>query len=176
MKGCVVWFYGLPSSGKTTMARAVQAGLRANQAACCLLDGDEVRGCLVPEPGFDAPARDAFYETLGRLASALARQEFIVLVAATAHKRAYRDRARELAPSWIEIFVATPAAECERRDAKGLYRQARQGIIADFPGVHEAFEEPDRPAFRAPGLDDHRVVAAIVKQALAAHDAPTDLT
>lgn len=171
MKGCVVWFYGLPSSGKTTMARAAQAGLRAHGAQCCLLDGDEIRACLVPKPGFDASARDGFYETLARLAAALAGQELIVLVAATAHKRAYRDRARELAPHWMEVFVNTPQAECERRDAKGLYRQAREGRITDFPGVHEEFEEPDRQAFLAPGFGEPGVVAAIVEQTLSLAEA-----
>lgn len=166
MNGCVVWFYGLPSSGKTTMAGAVQAKLRERGVACCLLDGDEVRGCLVPQPGFDAGARDDFYETLGRLAASLARQQLIVLVAATAHKRAYRERARESAPRWMEVFVNTAQPECERRDAKGLYQQARQSRIANFPGVHEEFEEPDRPVLRASGLDADRVVEAIVAQDL----------
>jgi adenylylsulfate kinase len=168
MKGVVAWFFGLPASGKTTIAHAVQSSLRSHEAPCCLLDGDEVRSCLVPAPGYDAAGRDAFYETLSRLAGALARQKLIVLVAATAHKRAYRERARALAPWLLEVFVDTPLAECERRDPKGHYQQARQGRIANFPGVNEPFEEPGREAIRASGAGDERVIAAIVERLLSA--------
>ncbi|MBI1353338.1 MAG: adenylyl-sulfate kinase [Acidobacteria bacterium] len=145
--GAVVWFTGLPSSGKSTLARAVQARLREISRPACLLDGDEVRDCLRPPPGYDAAGRDAFYESLARLAALLAGQGLLVLAPATAHRRAYVERARRLAPAFLEVFVDTPLEECERRDAKGLYARARRGEIPHFPGVGEPFEAPEAPDF-----------------------------
>ena len=140
MSGIVVWFTGLPSSGKTTLARETLAVLRAAGESCCLLDGDEVRECLHPPLSYDAESRANFYETLGSLAALLSRQGLTVLVAATAHRRRDREAARRLADRFIEVFVDTPLDECIRRDAKGLYKKAQKGEIADFPGIHEDYE------------------------------------
>jgi adenylylsulfate kinase-like enzyme len=137
--GVVVWFTGLPSSGKTSLARRTASALAPR--ACVVLDGDELRECLVPTPGYDEAARANFYETLARLAATLARQGQVVLVAATAHRRAFRDRARALSPRLIEVFVDTPLMECARRDAKGLYASG----ATHLPGLHEAFEAPISP-------------------------------
>ena len=140
MSGVVVWLTGLPSSGKSTLARAIAA---ASEEPALVLDGDEVREALVPRHGYDPDARAAFYETLGRLAALAARQGLCVLVPATASLRAYRERARALAPAFVEVFVDTPPAECEARDAKGLYRDpvAR----ARLPGLGAPFEPPLAP-------------------------------
>ena len=89
-QGVVVWLTGLPSSGKSTLARRVAATLRAAGRAVALLDGDEVRACLVPSPGYDDAGRGAFYATLARLAALLAHQGLVVLVPATAHRAEYR--------------------------------------------------------------------------------------
>ena len=70
MSGVVVWLTGLPSSGKSTLARAIAA---ASEEPALVLDGDEVREALVPRHGYDPDARAAFYETLGRLAALAAR-------------------------------------------------------------------------------------------------------
>jgi adenylylsulfate kinase len=142
--GVVVWFTGLPSAGKSTLAEKVRAALRAEGRMAVRLDGDEVRGSLVPTPGHWPSERDAFYETLARLAALLARQGVVVLVAATAHRRAHRERARQLAPRFVEVYLATPLAECERRDAKGLYALARAGKAPLLPGVGIAYEVPER--------------------------------
>lgn len=149
MSGLVVWFTGLPSSGKTTLARETSAVLRAIGEACCLLDGDEVRECLRPPLGYDEESRANFYETLGALACLLSRQGLTVLVAATAHRRIDRETARRLAPNrFLEVFVDTPLDECLRRDPKGLYKKAQSGEIADFPGIHEDYEPPGSAAIR----------------------------
>src|SRR5262249_2375634 len=97
-RGVVVWLTGLPRSGTPTLAEAVRAALAARGRATLVLDGDAVRAALVPSPGYDAAARDAFYATLARLAALAARQGLVVLVPATAHRRAYRDEARAVAP------------------------------------------------------------------------------
>ncbi len=160
MSGAVVWLTGLPSSGKTTLARAIAERLHAAARPAALLDGDEVRAALVPPPGYDETARARFYATLGRLAALLARQGLIVLVAATAHRRIFRDAARAAVPRFVEVFVDTPAEECRRRDPKGLWSG---GAGAALPGAGVAYEPPALPEVVAHGGED----AAAVERVLA---------
>jgi adenylylsulfate kinase len=158
----VVWFTGLPSSGKTTLAEAVRARLRECGCASLLLDGDEVRGALVPPPGYDEAGRDAFYHTLANLAALCARRGLPVLVAATGHLRRFRDRL----PGVVEVHVATPAEVCRTRDAKGLWAAAPPGL----PGPDD-YQPPLAPAVTAEGGLDHaardRVVDLVVRAAIA---------
>ncbi|HEV8244504.1 MAG TPA: adenylyl-sulfate kinase, partial [Polyangiaceae bacterium] len=113
--GAVVWFTGRPAAGKSTLAISAATKLRERGLALALLDGDEVRSLLVPRPGYDEPERDAFYATLAGLAALLANQGLVVLVAATAHRKSYRDRARRLAPRFVEVHVDVPLQECQGR-------------------------------------------------------------
>jgi adenylylsulfate kinase len=138
----VVWFTGLPSSGKTTLAAKLAERLRERSAACCLLDGDELRDALIPRPGYDESSRAAFYATLGNLAALLERQGLIVVVAATAHRRDYRERARRGARRFIEVWVDVPLSECRRRDSKGLYAAAEAKRTDALPGADEVYEPP----------------------------------
>lgn len=142
-RGLVVWLTGLPSSGKSTLAGRVAEKLRAQGVAVVVLDSDEVRASLRPVPSYEEAGRDAYYETLARLAALIAVQGCTVLVPATAHRRAYRARARALFPAFLEVWVDTPLAECVRRDAKGLYARARQQGLSSLPGVDAAYEPPD---------------------------------
>ncbi len=137
--GVVVWLTGLPSSGKSWLARRTAEVLGPGR--CVVLDGDEVRASLVPTPGYDEAGREAFYGTLARMAALLARQGQVVLVPATAHRQKFRDDARAQAPRFLEVYVDTPLAECRRRDVKGLYA-ANPGAL---PGVGETFEAPLQP-------------------------------
>jgi adenylylsulfate kinase len=171
VSGLVVWFTGLPSSGKTTLARAVKNDLEARGMACCLLDSDEVRSALHPQPGYDSDGRGAFYATLASLAALLARQGIAVLVAATAHRKAYRAAAQIVAPRFVEVFVDTPLEECERRDAKGLYRRGRAAEITAVPGIHTAYEPPSSPDVVAKGGSSDEAVAAVVAVILASRAA-----
>lgn len=161
--GAIVWLTGLPSSGKSTLAARLADRLRARARAVCVLDGDEVRRALVPAPGYTPEARDAFYATLARLAALLAAQGLLVLVPATAHRRAHRAEARALAPAaFIEVHVAVDLAECARRDAKGLYAAARAGANANLPGAGAAYEPPERPEVTAQGGDDEAAIEAVL--------------
>lgn len=162
--GVVVWFTGLPSSGKSTLAQRVRARLLDAGRLPALLDGDELRA-LVPALPFDDDSRSRFYEVVARLAALLARQGLAVLVPATAHRRALRAMARELAPRFVEVYVETPLAECERRDPKGLYARARRGEAPHLPGVAEPYEPPEAPDVVADGGMDEaardRIVALV---------------
>lgn len=142
-KGTVIWFCGLPSSGKSTLARRVAA---ESERPALVLDGDEVRDAIRPQHGYDETSRAEFYETLARLAALAASQGFRVLVPATANRRRYRELAQRLAPRWLEVFVDTPFDVCAARDAKGLYRDA--GARAALPGVGTEFEAPENPSLR----------------------------
>jgi adenylylsulfate kinase len=160
-KGRVVWITGLPSAGKSTLAVSLNERLRAAGTACCLLDGDAVRDALVPRPGYDEVSRDHFYETLARLAALLASQGLLVLVAATAHQRAYRDRARALAGRFLEVWVDVPLEECRSRDAKGLYAAQTEGRLSTLPGGAAAYEPPLDPDVVAHGGADADALAEL---------------
>jgi len=155
--GAVVWFTGLPASGKSTLARRLASRLREVGREPLVLDGDEVRDALVPRPGYDDDARESFYRTLAGVAVLAARQGLLVLVAATAHRRAWRDAARAAAPRFLEVHVATSLDECRRRDPHGLY--ARPDARDALPGAGVTYEPPEhadviaRPGGEAPALD-----------------------
>jgi adenylylsulfate kinase len=162
MTGVVAWITGRPSSGKSTLGERLRGEIEARGRAACLLDGDAVRAALVPRPGYDPAARAAFYETLARLAALLAAQGLVVIVAATAHRRAFREAARALAPRFVEVFVDVSSATCAERDAKGLYAAAREGRAREVPGADLDFEPPDRADVVARGgLDDEALRAAL---------------
>ena len=163
MTGVVVWFTGLPASGKTTLADTVRRKLSDASIPAFLLDSDQIRSSLVPSPGYSLAERDAFYATLARLAALLAEQGLVVLVAATAHRNAHRQQARELAPHFIEVFVQTPLEECERRDPKGLYARARNGELPHLPGARTEYETPTNPDVIAPNGCSDKAVSEIAR-------------
>ncbi|WP_434042160.1 adenylyl-sulfate kinase [Sorangium cellulosum] len=167
MSGGVVWITGLPASGKSTLAARVRRALLDEGRASCLLDGDEVRGALAPPPGYDPRGRDDFYETLARLSALIARQGLIVVVAATAHRRAYRERARALAPRLLEVYMEVSPQVCQARDPKGLYRSAGAGEIGELPGAGVDYEPPRSPELVARGGEDDAALGAIVERARA---------
>lgn len=172
MSGAIVWVTGLPSSGKSTLARRIAARLRAAGAAAVVLDGDQVRAALDPRPGYDAEARSRFYGTLAHLAALLARQGLVAVVAATAHRRAFRERARALAPRFVEVFVDVPLKICAARDSKGLYAAASRGAVTELPGVGSGFEPPSSPDVVASGGEDLEAPAAVARLLLAGGDEP----
>jgi adenylylsulfate kinase len=156
--GAVVWLTGPPASGKSTLAVHLAERLRARGAAPLILDGDEVRDALVPPHGYDDDGRDAFYRTLGNLACLVAHQGAIAIVAATAHRRRWRDRVRGVAPRYLEVHVATPIDECRRRDPKGLYAAG----AAALPGADLPYEPPLAPEVVAPLGDDDAAIDALI--------------
>jgi adenylylsulfate kinase len=159
-RGAVVWLTGLPASGKSTLAARLDARLREMRIAAVVLDGDEVRDAIVPRPGHEPAERDAYYRTLAGLAALLAERGLIVIVAATAHQRVWRDVARERAPRFVEVHVATPLDECRARDPRGLY--ARAAWLPELPGVNVTYEAPEHPDVVAPQGDDPRACDAIL--------------
>jgi adenylylsulfate kinase len=163
MNGALIWFTGLPSSGKSCLARRVRARLGQEGRACCILDGDRVRDLLCPRPGYSDAERDAFYRTLGGLAAELAEQGLVVLVPATANRREYRDRIRARVARFIEVWVAASADECRERDAKGLYARFSEGAVQGLPGEDSSYEAPEHAEVTARGGKDEDALEEILR-------------
>lgn len=163
MKGMVVWITGLPSSGKSLLAERAWRRLVHAKRPAVMLDGDAVRAAMKPTPGYDDTARADFYETLAGLAALLANQGLVVMVPATAHLRAHRDKARALAPEFVEVYVRATPECCARRDAKGLYAAAREGKVSNMPGVDVEYEPPESPDIVALGGYDEEALHKLVK-------------
>jgi adenylylsulfate kinase len=149
--GFTLWFTGLSGSGKTTIADLVAPELARRGRMVELLDGDVVRTHLSHGLGFSKEDRDTNVERIGWVASRLTRASVAVIVSAISPYEAARQKARayvEAFGPFIEIHVATPIEECERRDVKGLYAKARAGEIPEFTGVSDPYEEPASPEIR----------------------------
>lgn len=146
--GFVVWLTGLPSSGKSTLARLLQQKLAEHGTGTQLLDSDELRQRLTPQPTYAAEERDWFYNIIIFLAELLAHNGVNVLIAATAPRRQYRQTAREKLTRFAEVFVDCPIELCQTRDPKGLWQQANEGKISTLPGAGVAYEPPSAPEIR----------------------------
>jgi len=164
----VVWLTGLPASGKSTLSQWVAEALRRKGFRVEQLDGEMVRR-LFPQTGFTRPERDEHVKRLGFLASKLEQQGVCVVAATVSPYADSRDFVRQLCRNYIEVHVATPLADCERRDPKGLYAQARRGAIRNFTGIDDPYEAPLEPDVRVdPGTDSIEQTGAQVLAAVEA--------
>ena len=149
-KPAVLWFTGLSGAGKSTIANLVEKRLVALGKHTFLLDGDNVRHGLNRDLGFTEPDRIENIRRVGEVARLLADAGLVVLTAFISPFRAEREMVRAMLPDdeFIEIFIDTPLAEAERRDAKGLYAKARAGELANFTGIDSPYEPPEQPEIR----------------------------
>jgi adenylylsulfate kinase len=140
----VLWFTGLSGSGKSTIATRVHEALVRDGAEVEYIDGDALRE-VFPSTGFTRQAREEHLRRTGYMASRLAAHGVTVVASFVSPYRESRDFVRRLCPAFVEIYVATPLEECERRDVKGLYARARRGEIRNFTGIDDPYEAPERP-------------------------------
>src|ERR1700733_974681 len=141
--GAVVWLTGLPGSGKSTLARALERRLFDRGGSPILLDGDTLRAGLNRDLGFSPGDRSENIRRLAEVATHLARNGHIAIVAAVSPSRDDRASARQIADTaFREIHVATPADICESRDPKGHYVKARAGGLPAFTGITNDYEPP----------------------------------
>jgi adenylylsulfate kinase len=143
-KPAVLWFTGLSGSGKSTVATHVYEMLKCRGADVEYLDGDAIRS-VFPTIGFTREERNEHIRRTGFLASRLEAHGVTVVASFVSPYRESRDFVRGLCRTFVEIYVATPLEECERRDVKGLYARARRGEISNFTGISDPYEPPERP-------------------------------
>jgi adenylylsulfate kinase len=140
----VVWFTGLSGSGKSTIASRVCEELERRGIDIEYIDGDALRE-VFPQTGFTRAEREEHLRRTGYMASRLAAHGVTVVASFVSPYRESRDFIRKLCPEFLEVYVATPLEECERRDVKGLYARARRGEIRNFTGLDDPYEPPDNP-------------------------------
>jgi len=141
--GAVVWLTGLPGSGKSTLARALERKLFSRGGSPLLLDGDTLRAGLNGDLGFSLQDRAENIRRLAEMATHLARNGHIAIVAAVSPSSDDRAQARRIADNLFrEVYVATPAEVCESRDPKGHYAKARAGNLPSFTGIANDYQPP----------------------------------
>jgi sulfate adenylyltransferase len=145
-QGFTVFFTGLSGAGKSTIARALELRLlEIGGRPVTLLDGDIVRKNLSSELGFSKEHRDLNIRRIGFVAAEITKNGGIAICAPIApYDAVRRDVRREIAPlgGFVETWVSTPLEVCEQRDVKGLYAKARAGIVKEFTGISDPYEEP----------------------------------
>jgi len=144
-QGFVVWFTGLPSSGKSTLARMVQRELDEGGFAVEVLDGDEIRQRLTKGLGFSKEDRDENIRRISYVAKRIANVGGVAITAAISPFREARERARAEIGNFVEVHVDCPLHVCMQRDVKGLYAKAIRGEIANFTGISDPYEPPVQP-------------------------------
>lgn len=154
--GLMVWFTGLSGSGKSTVALGVERELHARGLLCRILDGDNIRAGINNNLGFSQEDR---YENIRRIAEVgklFVQTGVITLACFVSPTEDIREMARQIVgdEDFKEVFISTPLAECERRDVKGLYAKARQGLVKDFTGISAPFEAPRNPSL---SIDTSRI-------------------
>lgn len=140
----MLWFTGLSGSGKSTIAVRVHEELRRRGVEVEYIDGDALRE-VFPGTGFTRAEREEHLRRTGYMASRLAAHGVTVVASFVSPYRESRDFIRNRCGEFVEIYVATPLAECERRDVKGLYARARRGEIRNFTGIDDPYEAPEHP-------------------------------
>ncbi|RRQ29448.1 adenylyl-sulfate kinase [Rhodococcus sp. Eu-32] len=147
--GATVWFTGLPASGKSTVAVALERALVESGRAAYLLDGDNVRHGLSDDLGFTPGDRAENIRRVGHLTRLLADAGVVAIASLVSPLESDRAIARALNDAagltFVEVAVSTPLAECERRDPKGLYARARAGELKGLTGVDAPYEPPENP-------------------------------
>ena len=168
-----VWFTGLSGAGKSTIANLVEKQLLAQGRHTYLLDGDNVRHGLTKDLGFTDEDRVENIRRVAEVAKLMVDAGLVVLVSFISPFRAERQMARELFEpgEFIEVFIDTPLAAAEQRDAKGLYAKARAGLISNFTGIDSAYEEPEAPELVLDTVNEPAAASAerLVELILAEH-------
>lgn len=144
-KGFAIWLTGLPSSGKTTLARAIEELLSERGIRVQILDSDDLRKVLTPNPSYSKQERDWFYHVLVYIAGLLTDNGVNVVIAATGPRREYRQAARMRMPRFVEVYLHCPKQLCKERDPKGLWKKAESGEINNLPGLGAPYQAPPSP-------------------------------
>ncbi|MEU9978134.1 adenylyl-sulfate kinase [Streptomyces sp. NPDC051014] len=149
-QGATVWLTGLPSAGKTTIARLLGDRLKAQGHRVEVLDGDEIRRFLSAGLGFSREDRNTNVQRIGLVSEVLARNGVLSVVPVIApyadSREAVRVRHEKSGTPYLEVHVATPVEVCSERDVKGLYARQAAGELSGLTGVDDPYEPPADPA------------------------------
>jgi len=166
--GATVWLTGLPASGKSTIASALERVLVERGRAAYMLDGDNLRHGLNGNLGFAAEDRAENVRRTAQVARLFADSGGVAIVSLVSPYRADRDAARGLHADegleFVEVHVDTPLEECERRDPKGLYARARRGELRGMTGIDDPYEPPAQPEVELGAGTAEDAVSAIVAE------------
>ncbi|OZC29394.1 adenylyl-sulfate kinase [Gordonia polyisoprenivorans] len=175
-RGATVWLTGLPASGKSTVAVALERELVNRARVAYLVDGDNIRHGISDDLGFSPGDRAENIRRVGHLARLFADAGVIAIASMVSPLHTDREIARELHRAaeldFIEVHVSTPVTECERRDPKGLYARARRGELKGLTGIDAPYEKPRSPDLRfdTTGADIEelagRVLALLVERGI----------
>jgi adenylyl-sulfate kinase len=145
----IFWLTGLPASGKTTLACALEAHLLTHHVPVARIDGDDLRQGLCADLGLDEASRTENIRRAGEVAKLMHRAGLTVVCAFVSPFNVDRQRVRQLFRpfEFTECYLATPLEECIRRDPKGLYDRARKGVITGLTGWDAPYEIPPSAEF-----------------------------
>jgi bifunctional enzyme CysN/CysC len=163
-RGATVWLTGLPSSGKSSIASALERALVEDGIPAYFLDGDNLRHGLSGDLAFSPADRTENIRRVAHVSRLMADAGMVAIASLVSPAHHDRALARELHEAarlqFLEVYVDTPLEVCEARDPKGLYARARAGKLLDFTGVSAPYEAPQRPDVRIHGADEEPVAAA----------------
>lgn len=145
--GFTWWFTGLPGAGKTTLANTWAEHLKSGHRLAVVLDGDELRRGLSSDLGFSETDRAENMRRVAEVARLLNRANIDALVALVSPLMEGRSSARDIVGKehFIEVYVSTPLAVCQKRDPKGLYLRAANNEQFQLTGVQAPYETPENP-------------------------------
>ncbi|SEL67779.1 adenylyl-sulfate kinase [Parapedobacter koreensis] len=144
IKKRVIWLFGLSGAGKTTLSHLLAEKLENLGLNVVLLDGDDLRAGLNADLGFSNADRAENIRRASHIASLLVKRDIVCIGSFITPLNDHRQLISQIVgDELLLVYLDCPTSECERRDVKGLYRQARNNAIADFTGISAAFELPN---------------------------------
>jgi len=145
-RGLVIWMTGLSGSGKTTIAVALEQMLAKDGVVTQVLDGDNIRSGINSNLSFSEVDRKENIRRIAEVSKLFLNCGVVTLNCFVSPTKDIRQQAKDiLGEDMVEIFINTPFEECEKRDVKGLYAEARAGEIKNFTGLDAPFEAPENP-------------------------------
>ena len=147
IKPVVIWFTGLPSSGKTTLSNLLGDSLRAEGNPVVCIDGDAFRKSLASDLGYSIADRQENIRRAAQMARLVVESGVTAICSFISPTEQIRQLARQIisSPRFVEVYVSTPLEVCKQRDVKGLYKKVAQGLIKDFTGIDSPYEVPANP-------------------------------
>lgn len=158
-KPTVIWFTGLPQSGKSTIAQELNNRFADEDKKCFVLDGDTLRKGLCSNLGFATHDRMENIRRAAEVAKIIYNLGYSVFAAFLTPSRMTRDIVKEIIPDVKFIYVDTPLHICEERDDRGMYKLAREGNISNFTGVNAPFEVPENPWMTITSVHDLKTIS-----------------